>query len=203
MQISSNVAGYALQSQIGTGLDAKVVEAIMQAEHDNSLQSTNNWQYYGDNPFDIAPGNPTIDAMSNGVQSNGKLKFSNPALGVVAFNYLINNDPNYSGVRSAIKTGNVKTELNSVINSNYDGSNHFTGSDGKKGSLLYGTYDTVTGATYTTPSTASELSGVVSDYAGQVATNFGLGSGWFTANNIVIVAGVILIIILLYHVFTN
>lgn len=205
MQISSNVAGYALQSQIQTGLNAKVVEAIMQAEHDNSLQSTGNWGAYGNNPFDISVGNPNINRMSTYIQNNGMLAFPNPATGVIAFDYYINNDPNMASVRKAIKTGNPKTEMNAIINSQYAGSGHYTGSDGKKGSLLYGAYDAVTGANYTTPSTASELSGVASDYVGQVATNFGLGSGsgWFTANNIVIVAGVILIIFLLYRAFTN
>ena len=203
MQISSNVAGYALQSQIQTGLNAKVVEAIMQAEHDNSLQSTSNWGAYGNNPFDISTGNPNLDGMATYTQSNNMLAFPNPATGILAFDYYINNDPNMSSVRTAIKSGNPKTEMNAIINSQYAGSGHYTGSDGKKGSLLYGAYDAVTGANYTTPSTASELSGMTTDYLQQVATNFGLKSGANLIDILIVIAGTILIILLMYHTFAN
>lgn len=125
-----------------TGLDVNVILAQWYAEQGkNGTLSVQNWP--GNNPAGIRPGNPYVDALRVGVSPQGFDIFPTPVAGAQAYSLLINRDPNYSIVRSAIATKNPKAQLDALISSPWD-SGHYTAQT--RGDKLYGAYQAVTGA---------------------------------------------------------
>jgi hypothetical protein len=104
-----------------------------------------NWP--GNNPAGITPGNGAVDALGTGATtSGGFVVFPTPAAGAQAYATLYNTDPNYAGVRAAIKTGSPTNELNAIIQSPWDAGHY------NDGVSLYAAYSSVKGVQITAPS---------------------------------------------------
>lgn len=146
-QIDQNVADYAIISGNQTGLDPHVILAQMDAENNQNLLGTQYW--VNNNPMNIRPGNPNVDAYASGRSPNGFDIFPNPAAGMDAYSVLMLDDPNYAGVRQAIQSGSPTKELQAIVSSPFD-STHYT-ANGVKGESLYDAYKAVTGKTVAAP----------------------------------------------------
>lgn len=140
--ISPYVAQLAQMAANLCGLDVHVILAQWQVEEGISSA---NWP--GNNPAGITPGNPAVDRLSTGARtSGGFLVFPTPAAGAQAYATLYNTDPNYAGVRAAIKTGNPIAELNAIIQSPWDAGHY------DNGVSLYAAYNAIVGQNFTVPS---------------------------------------------------
>lgn len=149
IKIGSNVKKLAQRDSKSTGLLPSVIEAQWQA--DEGVASTSQWP--GNNPAGIKPGNSTVDTMSIGTNPNGFLVFPNAQTGARAYAYLLNNDPNYAGLRKTITNlhhssahmqmvESARIELNAIAASPWD-ANHYT-ANGVKGKKLFGAYTAIT-----------------------------------------------------------
>ncbi len=117
------------------GLDPNVILAQWQCEQ--GVGSTSTWFY--NNPAGLTPGTPQADALSNG-QQGGFLTFPTPAAGAQAYAYFYLYGGAYAGVRTAIATGNVVTEMQAIAASGWDATGHYA-----DGASLFAVYTALTG----------------------------------------------------------
>ena len=181
------------------GLAPNVILAQWTAEEpEGTTKGPTFWP--SNNPAGIRPGNPYVDKnFAIGTNASGFDIFPDPLVGAEAYGYLYANDPNYTGVRAAIKTGDPQKELQAVANSPW----------GTNPKTLYAAYDEVTGAklNYTTSDVLSPGSAktALTKSVGKKATS-GLNTVFGNVNwteVLIVVAGVILIILLSYRIVTH
>ena len=159
LTIDAAVAADAFQASQMTGLNMQVIEAQWFAENNQSILGTQYWT--NDNPGNIKPGNPAVDAYASGKSANGFDIFPNSISGVNAYAALINTDPNYAGIRAAAKTGSSKKELAAIAASPWDQTHYGNGKS------LTAAYNAITGAkisnVWTPADNASLQTGTVTD----------------------------------------
>lgn len=182
-----------------TGLEKDTILAHWAAE--TSVDSFRNW--LGNNPAGIRPGNPNVDKLALGTTAAGFNIFPSPVVGMQAYTVLLTKDPNYPNVRQAAKSSDPREELTAIVDSPWD-AGHYTGS--KKGDKLFAAYESVTGAKvgdYTKDSSPLRTDEVAKDAIDKDLKSkfvewFGLPvlSG---VEVLVVLAGVILIILLVYR----
>jgi len=197
------------------GLDRNVVLAQWTVEEpEGTTKGPALWPGY--NPAGIRPGNPYVDKhFATGTNASGFDIFPDSVMGAEAYAYLIAHDPNYAGVRTAIKTGDPQKELSAIAKSGWD-SGHYGGN----GKNLVAAYNEVTGAKYnfshvydSTSTQANPNTALATAFSQFNESSTGGSSGSSNApapkkpitltEVVVIIAGVVLIILLSYRIVTH
>lgn len=218
--INAQVLQLAQQDAQATGLDEDVILAQWMAEEPITGKTV---EWPGNNPAGISPGDSEVDALSNGKTSGGFLSFASPSIGAKAYADMINDDPNYSGIRAAIQKADTlsasqkaggeaaELEMQAIAASPWD-NGHYTASGGAQGSKLFENYASLTDTpivpigqkiesgvgnavkTATVNATESAIDGMLGLQPGEAIP-------W--TRILVVVGGVVLILILLYRTVTK